>query len=306
MSSSNGLSFYSAIDLGYDGVKGYCKTNKVYFKSRAEKGIPPQKGEETYLVNYEDIDYIVGEGSKIYSMEYDKTQSNMYKILLLTALHQLFPDEVSSHQIITSYPLQIFMNNRDIFSDYLKTRGRETFTLDGVSKRIGVEEVIVGPQTAPAIYVNDPEKIKGKTTGIIDIGGNTVQGCLIDGKLNIIPDSVFQISKGMIPLLELTAQELTKELNEPVSYYRVDELESYNDHTKEICKTLRESIVDQIVSQMGSHGWGLKTTEILGVGGGSLKLKDELTNRIKFKTSRDPLWDGVKGIFLMGEKFYAK
>jgi plasmid segregation protein ParM len=212
----------ASVDNGYDSTKVYAVINgkeyKFKFKSKFEKANDDLNKNNTMGLWYCDEHYLVGEGASMDNLEYDKTGNELHKICTYAALSRLSNYIGMDFNLVVGYPLNIYSANKEVFAQYLKTDGfvdvKVRYESESYEEKLfKVSECTVLPQGAGALYC-EPDKWKDRLVAIIDIGGNTINGCIADN-LNIVRESIFTEKLGILIL----QNEIKKRLD---SVYGVD------------------------------------------------------------------------------------
>lgn len=312
-----------AVDNGYDSTKVYSIINgreyKFKFRSKFEKTDDDLNKNNTMGLIWNDENYIVGEGATMDDLEYDKTEGELHKICTYTALGKLSNYMGVNFNLVAGYPLNIYSGEKERFAEYLKTNGlvdvriRERDYYE--DKLFGIQECIVLPQGAGAVF-SDVNRWKDKIVAILDIGGQTVNGCIVDN-LNVVRSSMFTEKLGMFIL----GNELKKKLD---SVYGVDiqeyELSNiiFNRKYKKFGQNIQESteIIEKIIENhvkniqkvMRKNRYDIEgLSDILLIGGGSLVLKDYLCKIIpQAVMADDPVYANVKGFYEVGKVLYGE
>src|SRR5690606_18709425 len=84
---------------------------------------------------------------------------------------------------------------------------------------IEISKVTVFPQTASIAYTK-PQQFKNNTIGIVDWGGGTISGCVLQN-LKLIHESKFTLNSGWFYLQEELIQELNKHFNMNIQPYEI-------------------------------------------------------------------------------------
>jgi plasmid segregation protein ParM len=216
--------------------------------------------------------------------------------------------------------LNIYSNNKDLFAEYLKTEGfvdvKIRYDKDYYEDKLfKVSECTVLPQGAGALY-SEPEKWKDKLVAIIDIGGNTVNGCIADN-LNIVRESKFTEKLGILILQNEIKKKLDSEYGVDIQGYEMGGImrdRIYKkfgqsiEKSREIIEEIMKNHVKNIKKVMRKNKYNIEGLPyILLVGGGSLVLKDYLCKVFPQAVMiDDPVYANVKGFYEVGRILYAE
>ena len=297
---------YFAIDTGYWATKAYdVKGNYTYFKSQYEKVIHDSISKyDTYKIQFNNEEYLIGEGAEQQEIDYHKSNNILAKLCVLTAIALLTKDTKIKCDIYVTYPLDLH-TIKNAFSEYLKTNGYIDFVVDGTQKQIWINDCIPLPQGAVAYYSTT---YKSPYVGILDIGGLTVNGCIMYN-YNIVKESIFTENLGSIVLRNKIKKELKGKYGINIRDYEISYILQHglniDDKTREESKKIIQKIVDnhvsEIINTMRKNNWNVENTPIIGIGGGSIDLNTTLKNRIKhFILHEHPIEANALGVLSVG------
>lgn len=159
------------VNLGVDLGNGYVKFRGKKFASRIKLGRVAnfgKKREDIYQVNYNDIDYVVGDGE--YFTTGNRYFTDDYKICLLTAAALSSKDPVIDVNICVGLPIIKYMSEvKDKFEKYLNNLNVEKVKINGEEKIINIKSAVVFVEGALVVLTKDNQSIL-----TIDIGAGTV------------------------------------------------------------------------------------------------------------------------------------
>jgi plasmid segregation protein ParM len=299
-----------AIDHGYDAVKIYTGNNLISFKSRIEETNESINKNNTFKIIYNGNSYIVGDGAANQYIEYDKTANEYNKVFTLAGLSKVMDFDKEEFQIVAGYPLNLYSSNKNIFAKYLKT-SEVQFVIDGIPKRIRINDCQVFPQGAGALFSN-PYPYRNKVVCILDIGGMTVNGSIFHN-LNLQTPSMFTINQGMIILYNKLMKALNNEFSMNIQEYEIpsilkDGLSINGERRK--CNKLIDDILlahcNSIKAECRKHNWNIETLDILVTGGGALVLDGYMQQVFpQAHIVDDPVFANVRGFYEIGRRYYA-
>jgi len=298
----------SVIDNGYCLTNVFQKGKGLYsFPSRLEEKHTAIKQDNIHILEIDGKTYSVGEGAERYTVDLNKTNNNLHRLLTITGLGLITPIETYKYKIVANYPLNLYnKKNKKIFENYLKTNDDYIkFKINGRQKIICIEDCLVFPQTLPVLYVNDT---KSDVIGILDVGGLTVQGVICKNK-NIIYSTIFTESKGMLVLQQKIKKELNSKYNTNIQDYQIEDVIKsglLRDKlgSQKLINEICYQHTEEIIRLIKLVGWN-EDLPILLTGGGSLILYDYFKKFIPDVTlSNDPLYDNVKGLWDVARVYY--
>jgi hypothetical protein len=172
-----------------------------------------------------------------------------------------------------------------------------------------IKKVVVLPETFLVYTVNNPSKLKGKKTLIIDIGGRTTNVCLLtDCKFSL--DDYFTISRGMFNVDLTIAKKINTANYTSYNDEDIDLLRKQNakvlDDNKELIEEVYREHVESIVKEVAINSWQIdNNTVVLICGGGGIILEDYIQEAFpNAKLSNDPLFDNLRALELMSKEVF--
>lgn len=300
-----------AIDNGYYGTKIYCGDKILYLRSKYEKSNDTYNKKNTHHLVYNDIDFIVGEGAAISSMDYDKTSNEMYQIITYTGLSLLSNYLGSLFYLVGSYPLNIYNENKDKFANYLKGESIFSTQLNGEHKNFTILDAITFPQGISHAY-NNPKLFNNQIRGVLDFGGLTINGVILDD-LNVIPGTSFTENLGSIILCNEIKKNLDKRFSQNIQVYEIPSIIKHGlkingNLEPESISIIQYTINDHMIKikkVMKSNNWNVDSLELFVTGGSSLDFTSQLRSVFPQAIfSDDPINDGAKGLFKIGKLIY--
>lgn len=292
------------IDNGY----WHTKSPLIKFRSKVEETKEILNKNNTYQVALENKTYLVGDGAENYNIELDKTNNILHKITTYTMLGLSTERETESFNIVVTYPLNLYnAENKLSFSQFLKTKNHIPIVINGVQKYIHINECIVFPQTLPVVYLN-AQYYKNRIIAVIDIGGYTAQGCIIEN-LNLIQSSRFSEPLGCFILYNNIKKELNKEFNINIRDYEIPHVikTGIKINPEKSLKIINEILYShclEIKKVLRMNNWNIENLNFLFTGGGSLLLENFLIKMFGGYLSADPVMDNVKGLRIVSEMVY--
>lgn len=300
-----------AVNNGYWATK-VCNGKGVYqFRTKFKETLDNVNVPNTYLVKYKDKSFCIGDGADTEMFEYDKTKTEIHKLCTLIACFNEMNKFREEFQIVSSIPLKLFQTQRIIFENYIKTDEYKEIVCNGVTKQIYIKECRAFPETMAAVY-SAPHVFKNKVIGIIDAGGLTVNGCIIEN-MRIIPSSIFTINEGGFILFNKLRMQLNKDFLLNLQSYQMPEVikNGLNIYGKEqdIQKKIDEAMqqhAQEIKNQMQLNNWSTETLEIVLIGGTSQLIYKYLVKEFpQAKLHSDPIYANAKGLYEVGKVVFA-
>lgn len=244
---------------------------------------------------YNSKKYVVGHGSE--NIDHNKTVNELHRIITYYALG-MGVNFAEEFKLVLSLPLLHYRALRDDFKAYIMGEDAIKVKIKGKEKRIFIKDVNVFLQGVATVYVNNPNQYRKGLLAILDIGGLTAQGAILEN-LKPIPESIFTIDAGVIILNNKIKTRLNEKYCLNIQDYEVPYLIDFHEDIQKV----RDEHFEQIALEMQKKNWSLSTLPILATGGGSLQF--EVTRYLpKSRLSNDPIFDNVKGLGVVGEMIY--
>jgi hypothetical protein len=285
-----------AIDNGYYETKVKTEDRMYKFQSKIQKAT-----DENNTISYEGETYTIGEGKD--DLLNNKTQGYVHKLCTLRALAEQTEDE-EDFNLILDLPLIHYYN--DDFRDEFKALMSKTEVIrhNGKLKKINIKKCSIIPQGLAALYANNISEHKEKMVAVLDIGGLTIDGCIVEN-LKPIKESMFTINLGTKILENRIKTALNKKYLLNIQDYEIPYI--MQDGIKGIdCNTVIQSVYEEyfetLTREMITKNWSVETLKMLGIGGGILRLQDTINFYYNnFKVSANPVFDNVTGIYNIGK-----
>lgn len=301
-----------AIDHGYDSIKIFDGQKIQSFKSKYETAKDNINRNNTYHIKYGSNEYIVGDGASTNYIEYDKTANEYNQMFTLAALGKIMGDEdYCEFNVVAGYPLNLYATNRNVFAKYLKSKDVVEFSFNGQKKKVLIKDCLVFPQGIGAIF-NNPNQYKDKILAVLDIGGLTVNGGILNN-LNLDNGTMFTINQGCLILFNKLKKVLNSTFTQNIQEYEIPNIVEHG-LTINGERTKAEQMIDDVIfehcntikSECRRFNWNVDTLEILLVGGGAHVLDGYIQAAIpQIKVVDDPVFANVKGFYEVGRHYYA-
>ena len=291
-----------AIDNGYSDTKVKTQSSISSFKSRVEK----TTGEilEKNLIEYMGEKYLIGHGKD--DISNDKTKGITHKLCTLKALSDLTENQ-EEFELILDLPLIHYKNKnfRDEFERYMSTPAVNSVVHGQKYKKLIVRKCTVVPQGIAALYAYDVRQYKNKVIAVLDFGGLTIDGCIVEN-LKPIKDSMFTINAGSIIFENKIKTTLNEKFFLNVQDYEIPSLIENGvpgsvEESKMIIQKVYDEHFSEVIREMRAKNWSLETISILGIGGGVLKFENVVSRYLpRLKQSESPVYDNVIGLYNIG------
>lgn len=298
-----------AINSGYWETKAYNGQNQFKFRTKMDKGNNDIiNTENTFKINFEGNEYILGDGAAEYTLDYDKTNNLLHKLSTYYCLHKFTQGAQEEYKIMVALPLNIYSSLKSTYESYLKTKDYFPFEVNGIKKHIKVSDCRAFPEGPAAIYSNNPQQYKTSIIGGLDIGSLTINGWIMNN-LNLVKESVFTINAGTIILYNKLQKELNNRFLLNLREYEMPGIIQNGLPGMDISEIINNVIRDhlqEVILEMRKNNWPIETIKILCTGGGSLLLYEHLKKLLLGAfLGIDPVYDNVKGLYNIARMVFA-
>lgn len=304
------------VDNGFYSTKIYAVINgkecKFKFNSRYEKVLVDDdlNKNNTMKIYWNDDVYLVGEGASNDNLDDDKYNNELHRICTYAALSRLSNFVGYEFDLMVGYPLTTCSIGKDSFAEYLKSKDVVEIELDGELKRFKVGNVSVLPQGISALYGANVNEYRNKVVGILDIGGKTINGIVVNN-LNPVRQTMFTEDLGILILYNRLKMKLNQEGYNVMDYQIPYIIENGipgvdNREVEDIVDGVVKEHVNEIKTVMRRNKWAVESLPIVTIGGGSIVLQEALCKILPHRVvSDDPVYANVKGYWNVGRVYYG-
>lgn len=267
-----------SLNNGYYATKVKTDEGEFIFESKIRKAIDDY---EINTVTLNGVKYVVGEGSN--DLELDKTNSITQKCCVAMALKKA---KCTSCDIVSSLPISTYRNK-----EARKNYEQMLLSFPEVNRVKIFMEGMSG-------ILDDFKYYKNKIVCVLDIGGLTVNGILVDdGKL--VPDSPFSLNLGSI----IINTRIKKALEQSSLCVIHEQQIKYMKESIEYQIIIKE-YMDELHQELKKHDYPTNV-QIRFIGGGALLFKEELQKAfLNCYVNEDAQWSNVRGLYKFGEVMF--
>lgn len=285
-----------AIDSGKYATKAILKSKDKHaitvFRTKIQEvekvGIDVNPG--SYEVTYNKKSYLVGDAVNESYSNFDLTKKiNLHKICIYTAIADLLqianlPAENVNIHLAVNVPISAYKDasTKREYKDFIENNGDPMlFYLNGNPHYLHLKDVTVAFEGVGIIY-DEMEKMKGRHTTVIDIGGLNITYCTFSG-INPIFDSMtvsnlgINILKGKIGKLinerygvAVTQNDLERILQN--GYF--SHAGKIYDESKDLIEQMKSQHFREIIEFAKSRDYTFNNVDMHIVGGGAYMLSD--------------------------------
>lgn len=261
--------------LGVDVGNGYTKSRKVKFESRVSmgRGLKVGNNRNTYSVNYNGMDYVVGRGKHF--TQTGRHLTDNYLLCLLVAIAENFKHEdVIDLEVTVGLPFQEYMNVEsslvdDILNKLTNPKGFD-INIDGRDVHICIHEATVYPEGTYPIYKEKMGNVLGIDMGMgtINIAQFLDMGVIFH---KTIPDAMNSLYLKLQDAVNNTYTGADVSLDTIVRYFDKDEI-PVNQEMRD-ARFLRKYIEEHVANLFGMIEGLVKVAdieEIYLMGGGGI------------------------------------
>lgn len=290
------------IDNGYFSTIGYNPSKIFSIRSKYQSSDFPISFNNTYHITF-DKSYLIGEGAEQIDINLNKSNSKLHLLTTLTILG-LF--NCSTYNLVVNIPLNFYnKQNKQNIESQLTSKVFQ-FSLNSQSKNIYIDQCVAFPQSLPIIYCN---KIDFSHVAIVDIGGLTAQGCIVENN-NLVFSSIFTDNLGTLILYEKIKKVLNSQYNINMKDYEMQDIISNGllfdkSNSLKLIDSICLSHVQEIVTKIKLTGWNVDNLFFIFTGGGSILLEKYINNFFKnYHLSNNPEKDNVFGLWEVAKHVY--
>jgi plasmid segregation protein ParM len=306
----NNINTQIQIDLGYYYT---CNSSKQSIRSKVELTTEtPNTINSNSILQYQhdDTRAIVGESASQHPIELNKTKNIAYQILTYSLITKsLTPKTPTNINLVINYPLNIYNSkSKSEFESFIKTPDFINIFINSIQFTFHIQKCLTFPQTIPVAYIH-PQHFQNSIHSIIDIGGLTCQGIILDN-FNPIPNTKFSESLGSIILYNQIRKNLNSVFNLNIQDYEIPHiinsgLPSHLISSKSLINSIIDSHISEIIKYLKFNNWNIETIPIMFTGGGSLLIKSHLLKRFPSAIfSSNPLYDNVLGLKVVSDSVF--
>ena len=214
------------LDIGY----GYTKTDSgIIFPSKIQEGVNIIHG--GIEVKFNNKNYTVGMGRG--TLELNKINNILTKLCMITAVSKSTNDE--NVNIVTGLPIGQIKSSSEELKNALSENKNIRYTIDGVERYSYINNILVYPQSAGALYAYN---IEGDVI-IVDIGARTIDVAYFEysnGKRKLVKYNT--LYKGMASLYTKIIELINKR---------------YSNHGLSLDDEYGEKVLTEGLSIFGEH-----------------------------------------------------
>ena len=285
--------------LGLDIGSKNCKSNKkIIFDSSVLEGDEISKDGIKLILNNKH--YIIGSDYGLKNMDINKASRDNSLPLLYTLIGMSVVSTEVENYIVVGLPIGQYLKKRRDYRDYILDNAIANFKLNNVNRSIIIKDWIVRPEGLSSV-ANDYNGI------VLDIGGRTIDICLIINKKIIkptsIPNGTLNLYSNIIDAinneysLDLMLTDAERIIENGLTIYG----EKQNTSIVNDCINI---YIKDIVNKLKLE-YSLSTHNLLCVGGGSKTLFKYIKKEIPHAgIVEDPLFSNAIGFARIGEAFW--
>lgn len=295
--------------IDIDSGKYSCKLTDgnelMIFDSKISSGVA--NFGKSYTIEYDNHSYIVGEEATDYNLELTKNTFHN-KILIYTAI-ALLVDDNDVINLTVGTPIQMFFNKEDkqSYIDNLYNNGDYIrIGINGKNIKFRINNIVIAPETIGSQILDRDSKHKIK--GVIDIGGLNINGTIY---LNGVPqkDRILTKNMGTHTLVSNLQQELIKNIGEMYEEYLIHDFMVKSNCSIKVKYVIDEfcyGFMDSIIKEMQKHKWNYEDIELEFTGGGSILLKNYISESFCNPNIIEDVYYNVKGYTKFGGVKHGK
>lgn len=277
-----------AINTGFYSTKVKLEKEEFVFESRLSKS---DKKDSHFILD--NVGYKLEEGN--FNVESYKEHNEVQRGCMAYAIARATP--MNEVKVITALPMSQYVNR--LAREKYKAHLMEGFKIQykGIERVINIRNPIIFMEGAAAVY-NNIDKFKGKLVGLIDWGGKTINAAVFED-CKPIGETILTLDMGILVLEEKIRKAINQKLQRNMQSYQMRYL--YNsDDTEE--RIIIEQVIAEHLQELRQKlilgNWDLKGLNLVGTGGGVLKLNDYLKQIFEgIKINQAAQFENVRGLW---------
>ncbi|MDH6056708.1 ParM/StbA family protein [Umezakia ovalisporum] len=259
---------------------------------------------------YNGIRYVIGEAASRqprYERVYNRPKFDECLLYLLPCIGKLFPNEKQVTLVV-----KVNATEAELYQNLLerKLKGTTEATIDGRDISIKVQSVTVFEEGLGAWYLlNDREpQIKGQYTGVLNLGGATIDSILVEYDGYVLAEASLRSPKGGTFDLATEIRRVITADRADMAYLEADaimnclEFRDYIIDGYDFSAIVRDEIDNWFKSVMGKtqavwSSYFHKISRYILTGGSAYLVVDKASRSSKFHVTPNPVYDNVIGLY---------
>jgi plasmid segregation protein ParM len=301
-----------SIDPGKYATKAISQTNRVYFPTRLSPNPTMDSAGNTYHVQFQNSEYLLGEQAEQSDFDISKT-SLLHKLATYTGISQLQESDYNI-QLALGCPLNIYKNKelRNTYKAYIMDNRFIHICINDISYSFYIENVLVLPESAGIVYLI-PTLFKNKRTAVVDLGGLNMNFSIYD---NYIPQvsSMFTLNLGGNELQNSILNTLNTRygivLNNQDIWHIMQQSGlkikgKIDNESITLVNTIIEEYLQKILQAVRKNGYNLDTLDVCFVGGTSKLIEGMIRAKVLHAfIPEEPEWSNAEGFYKIGQIKY--
>lgn len=276
-----------AVNTGYYCTKVKSKQREFAFESRLSKA------------HFKDSTFILdGEGYKLeegaFNVEGEKSKNEIQRACMAYAIAKA--TQSNEVRVITTLPMAQYIN-KDARESYKEHLLQKIYINYPEERCIQIKEAIIFMEGAAAVY-NSIDRFRGQLKGVIDWGGKTINAAIFED-CKPVSNTIITLDMGILILEEKIRNAINQKLQRNMQDYQMRYI--YNTNNMEEKRIVEEVIndhVEELRQKLMLSNWDLKGIEVVGTGGGALKLEKYLKQSFHgIEISTDAQFENVRGLW---------
>lgn len=273
----------------------------------------------SYLVEFNNKSYIVGEQGQDKSEDTSKTQF-LHQLACYTAITKFIEPGTKDNQIymVLACPLSVLLiqDAKEEYKEFIKGSGPIKITVDGKVYEFEIKDITIKAEGSGIVYL-EPNLFENQHVGIVDLGGlnmgwslynnktckkddRFIEECGTDRLIDIVREQLAFYKKGNLVNKEIAENALN---NGGLKKSGKIDIEStgYVEKAKEI-------YFEEVLKHIKSHKFNIDELDrVVFVGGTSQHIKENITNKLSHAyIPVNSQLSTVEGLYKVAFKKYSK
>lgn len=272
----------------------------------------------SYLVSFDGKTYIVGEQGQDKSEDTSKTQF-LHKLACYTAITKFLEPNTKDNEIymVLACPLSVLLiqDAKEGYKQFIKGDGPINITVDNKEYEFEIKDITIKAEGAGIIYL-EPNIFKGKTVGIVDLGGlnmgfslynnltckkedRFIEECGTDRLIDLVREQISIYKKGNLVNREIAE----KALNEG----GLKKSGTFDSESISYINAAKQKYFNEVLKHIKEHKFNIdELDEVVFTGGTTQHIKDNISKIPHSYVPSNSQLSTVEGNYKVAFKKYGK
>ncbi|WP_061313854.1 ParM/StbA family protein [Clostridium botulinum] len=302
------------ISLNEDSLKIETVRTKMY---DLDNGFIEVEG-NSYLIEFEDKKYIVGDQGQEKSYDTSKTQL-LHQLSCYTMITKFLKPNTENNELYMTLacPISVIQSAeaKEEYKEFIKGKGITTVFVNGNKYTFEIKDITLKTEGSGIVFL-EPKRFTNQTVGIVDLGGlnmgfslyrnksckkedRFIEECGTDRLIEIVREQLSIYKKGNI----ISEDEATKALYDN----GLKEAGKIDSKSSEYITKAKVLYYNEVLNYIKAHKFNINRLDsVVFVGGTTNHIKDIITNELRHSYIPDePQLCTAKGLYKVAFKKYG-